>query len=63
MNDQRRFARYLLEQMEECIEDECVDSVACLLDNLANCNLKLVRDSENTASAAYMEELKEMAKQ
>lgn len=63
MNDQRRFARYLLEQMQECIEDDCVDSVACLLDNLARCNLKLARDGENLASSAYMEELKETIKQ
>jgi hypothetical protein len=60
-HDQRRFAEYLIEQLEECIEDGCVDSVACLLDNLAQCGLKLSRDGNGEVTEAYREELMELA--
>lgn len=61
-HDQRRFAEYLIEELQECIEDECVDSVACLLDNLARCGLKLTRDGQGEVTDAYREEVMEWAK-
>ena len=61
-HDQRRFAEYLIEQLQECIEDECVDSVACLLDNLARCGLRLGRDGKGEVTEAYREEIMELSK-
>lgn len=61
-HDQRRFAEYLIEELQECIEDGCVDSVRCLLDNLARCGLMLSRDGKGEVSKAYQEEIMEWAK-
>lgn len=55
MNDQIRFAGYLINQMEECLDEGCAGDVACLLDNLARAGLRLARDGEMESSQAYME--------